>query len=98
VPGDLGSEMNALNFGVQLTDDIDETAVRILTDLSANPQSPCGNIESGSGFSILHVTVRGIIGGSASAILEIYDHNVTNGSAFDKYQITIRADILDVIK
>jgi hypothetical protein len=85
-------------FRLQLTDDINEQGQTTLNNLSAQPISPCGSGETGSGDSIFYISVFGIIGGIAQANLEIFDHNVTDGSALDIYQITLIADIRDVIK
>jgi len=96
-PGDFGSEMMAQMFNLQQTNDSDEVGVKILTDLSAKPVSPCGNLENGNGSSVFHVSLRGVIAGPAEAILEIYDHNVLNGSALDKYSILLSGTILPIL-
>jgi len=89
--------MMAQMFNLQQTNDSDEVGVKILTDLSAKPVSPCGNLENGNGSSVFHVSLRGVIAGPAEAILEIYDHNVLNGSALDKYSILLSGTILPIL-
>ena len=87
-------QINPGIFKLQKTDSTNARTYTTLTNLKVNPSSPCGNITPGNGEGSFYVSFKATgITGTVNAFLEIFDHNVGDGTAFNLYRITLTAKI-----